>query len=478
MKRFLCWIWLLMATAASAQVSDGMLALPDTLKPFSFEDYQYLILKNHPVAKQAALLSEVAKQEVRLARGNFDPKVEASLMSKKLEDKEYYSRASGFLKIPTAIPINPFVGVERNTGPFLDPENYISESFDYSQYSAGISVPLGRGLFTDERRTALRQAQLFREMTEADQVKIINKLLLDAAKDYWDWYYTFHQWRLLTKNVSIAADIFSRVKTDFQYGESARIDTVQAKITLQQRLLERQESWLQFQNATIRLSNALWSESGDPVAIDPSVGPVIDNQVLVTESELEHLRELAKNNHPELRKIDVKLRQLETERRLAAEFLKPRLDLTYYALNQPLTPDHRSNFDLLGSYKLGVDFSMPIFLRKERSKLALTKLKITNTQWEQSLAERQILNEVNATYNQVTNLFRLMNTQRDMVNNYEIILQAELTNLSEGESDLFKINLQQEKLVQSQTKWLKLTAELEKQRAYLYWAAGTRRLGE
>ena len=60
--------------------------------------------------------------------------------------------------------------------------------------------------------------------------------------------------------------------------------------------------------------------------------------------------------------------------------------------------------------------------------------------------------------------------------NYERLLEAELLNLEQGESDLFKINVQQEKLIQSQTKWLKLMAEFEKQKAFLYWSAGTRNL--
>ncbi len=70
-----------------------------------------------------------------------------------------------------------------------------------------------------------------------------------------------------------------------------------------------------------------------------------------------------------------------------------------------------------------------------------------------------------------------MQAQRDLVQSYERLLDAELLNLQEGESDLFKINLQQEKLIQTQTKWLKLVAENEKQKAYLYWAAGVRNLG-
>ena len=41
-------------------------------------------------------------------------------------------------------------------------------------------------------------------------------------------------------------------------------------------------------------------------------------------------------------------------------------------------------------------------------------------------------------------------------------------NLEQGESDLFKI-VQLEKLIQAQSKWIKLLAENEKQKAELYW---------
>jgi hypothetical protein len=55
-------------------------------------------------------------------------------------------------------------------------------------------------------------------------------------------------------------------------------------------------------------------------------------------------------------------------------------------------------------------------------------------------------------------------------------LKAEILNLENGESDLFKINIQQEKLIQSQSKLLKLMADYEKLKATLYWAAGVRNL--
>ena len=58
------------------------------------------------------------------------------------------------------------------------------------------------------------------------------------------------------------------------------------------------------------------------------------------------------------------------------------------------------------------------------------------------------------------------------VNNYKRLLDAELYNLTLGESDLFKINFQQDKLLEAETKLLKLQSLMEKARVNLYWSAG------
>jgi outer membrane protein TolC len=199
--------------------------------------------------------------------------------------------------------------------------------------------------------------------------------------------------------------------------------------------------------------------------------------LVLSAQELDQLTEQARMNHPELRKLSVKLLQLENERRLAAEFLKPRLDVNYNLLNQPFEPNWNTNFNLGDNYKFGLDFSMPVFLRKERSKLALTRLKISGTTYERDLAQRQIVNDINATHNQLVNTAAIMSNQLSMVQNYERLLEAEILNFESGESDLFKINIQQEKLIESQSKLVKLMSEYEKQKALLYWAAGVRNLG-
>lgn len=464
---------LVSARAVKCQsLMDSIFMLGDTTQTLSIDEFYKIILANHPVVKQAELLNDMAQQEIRLARGSFDPKIVSSLDHKEFDDKTYYSKLDAYLSFPTWFPVNPKVGYQRNTGELLNPENSISGD---KQLYTGVSIPIGKGLLTDERRAAVQQAELFADIATADQVKMINKILLDAAKEYWQWYYAYYQYRLASQAVSIAEEIFSRVQINMEQGEAAVIDTVQAKITFQSRRVERQEALLAFQNTGIAISNYLWDEQGDPIQLGISVAPVMtsDDQAFLRNELLDDLVARARENHPELIKLSVKLDQLEIERRLAREFLKPQLDLNYSLLTKPTGSPQ---IDPLNDYKVGVDFSFPIFLRKERSKLALTKLKINNTQYQRVQSEREIINQINSTFNELKNTVVIIAQQQEMVDLYGRLLTAELLNLENGESDLFKINIQQEKLLQSQSKLLKLISDLQKQKAMLYWSAGVANL--
>ena len=467
----------LCTTMVQAQ-QDSLFVLPDTVKAFTLENFYFLILENHPTAKQTYLLTDMAKQEIRLARGNFDPKLELSYQQKNFEGTEYYDLLDGSLKFPTALPFDPKIGVQRNQGQYVNPENYISDEFKYQQFYAGISMPLGRGLITDERRVALQQAQLFSDMTEAEQVKLINKLLLEATKEYWQWYFAYYNYRIQNNGVRLAQEIFRRVKINTLQGEAATIDTVQAKITLQERLVQQQEALVAFRNTGIQLSTYLWDSLANPLMLPLNFAPVrpTENWSL-TKGAMDELKNQAKINHPELRKLSIKLDQLEVDRRLAVEFLKPTLDASYTFLNQPFDPRWNSSFDLGENYKFGLDFSFPIFLRKERAKLAQTKIKITSTAFERGLAERDILNQIESAYNTMDVTGTMIAQLASMVENYERLLAAEFMNLENGESDLFKINIQQEKLINAQAKFLKMLSEYEKSKALLYWSAGVSQLG-
>jgi len=458
------------------QALKDALQLPDSTTSFTLDHLYASMWQYHPLIKQADLLSDMAQQEIRFARGAFDPKIEVQGNLKEYDQKEYYNKWYGSFTIPTWFPVDPKIGIERNTGTYLSTENQLPDEDYNRQLFAGLSLPIGRGLFTDERRATLQQAQLGVTLAEAEKIKLINKILLEAAKDYWQWYYAYFNYQLNTRNALIAEEIFRRVRLNEKMGEASGLDTLQADITRQQRQVERQESYLDLINSSVKLSNHLWDSLGNPLQISEKLAPQpIGEPEIFTTTALDQLRVLATENHPELQKLSVKLNQLEIDRKLATEFLKPRLNLNYNFLNQPLRPTGEfETFTFFNNYKFGLDFYMPILLRKERAKVAQTRLKIQNTTYERTQAEREILNQVQATFNQLVNTNTLLQQQNAMASNYQRLLQGELLNLENGESDLFKINVQQEKLIQSQSKLLKLRADFEKQKATLFWAAGSR----
>ncbi len=481
MKKFISILGfsLLCGLSFAQNTFDSLFVLPDSVTAFSLENLYASMLEYHPIVKQTKLLSELARQEVRMARGAFDPKLETRLNMKEFDDKNYYKKWSASFTVPVWFPVDPKIGIERNSGAYLNSESSLPSSDNYQQLFTGISLPIGRGLFTDERRTAMQQAKLFTKMAEAEQIKLINKILLEAAKNYWQWYYAFYDFRLLDRNAVIAEEIFSRVKLNAQFGEASIMDTVQAKITLQQRLVERQEAYLEFINSGIQISNYLWDTENNPLQLADRVAPVLvlNDGELLSVHTLDELSYQAKERHPDLIKLNVKLSQLEVDRKLAAEYLKPKLDLNYNFINQPINAQGEfQSFTFRNDYKFGLDFAMPILIRKERAKLAQTKIKIQGIEYERTQTEREIINQINSVYNQLLYTNRILKQQTSVAENYDRLLKAEMLNLENGESDLFKINVQQEKLIQSQSKLLKLKAEYEKMKATLYWAAGVRNL--
>ncbi len=460
---------------------DSVLTLPDSAIAFSIDDLYTLVFTFHPVVKQANLLEEQAQQEIQWARGAFDPKLEADWNVKNFDNKEYYNIFNTTLKVPLWFPIDPKVSVDRNRGVFLNPESMIPDNTNNWQITAGVSLPLGRGLFIDDRRATVKQSVLFQDILAAEQVKIINKILLEATKDYWNWYFDYYNYRLLEQSIGIAQQIFDRVKLNYEYGEAAVIDTVQAQITLQNRMIEMQEARVNFIRSGLKLSNHLWGENEEPLELSDNAAPVMDDALLMIPSlsELQELRMLAEENHPEIRKLDAKTQQLAVENQLNRENLKPRLDVNYNLINAPISPDGETNPVIWDeNYKFGFTFGFPLLLRKERAKVQLTNIKIQQNNYERNLKRREILNEIQAVYAELTNTFQIIQQQTLAVDNYRRLLEAELFNLENGESDLFKINFQQDKLIDSQSKLLKLRAAFEKSRATLYWAAGVENLNQ
>lgn len=353
----------------------------DSLQVFTLNQFYDQILAYHPVVRQANLLPDQARQDLRIARGNFDPVANSYFARKEFKNQQYYENWDSQLKVPLWFGADLKAGFEQNQGVFVNPEDKTpGAGLSY----AGITIPLGQGWLIDQRRATLRQAQLLTNAAEAEKIKNINKLLLQAAKDYWDWAYAYQRWQLFQTAYDLAMVRYRGVNERAKFGDLAAIDTVEAKLEVTNRLLLMQQSLTDYQNSRLLLSNYLWLDDQIPVELVPSAIPVIAGAdlVLISKDSLQQLLKVALQNHPEIQKLDAKYKQLEIERRLAIDKFKPKLNLDYNFLRQDfgVPVENAGNNFLANNYKLGLSFSYPLLLRSERGKLQLTRLKLIDTE--------------------------------------------------------------------------------------------------
>jgi len=437
---------------------------------FSILNFLETIAVNHPLVRQTKLLDEAAKAEIQMARGAFDPKAEAKFQRKAYDGKDYYNLLNPELKIPTLPGLDLKAGFERNTGVYVNAEDKTpTQGLRY----LGVSIPMAKGLLTDSRRNGLKQAKEAQNMAAAEIQKTVNKILFSAAKDYWEWYSAFKQLENARLAIKLANTRYDAVLSRIQIGELPNIDSLEAFLFLQDRVILLNQAEQDERNSKIVISSYLWSDDGSPLDLLSEAKPAIPEtwRKIPDETEIKSWVDNAKNNHPEIRKFQVKTRLLELDRKLAAEMLKPALNMNLAWLSAP-NPALWYDSPVNRNHKIGFDFSFPLFLRKERGKLGLMKTKILQNKLEQDNATRSVMIDIQLSGNQIAIISKNLEVQKLMIENYEKLLEAEIRKFEIGESSLFLINSRESKLIEARIKLISMETKLQKERVSLLYAAG------
>lgn len=444
----------------------------DIPQQLSEERLLELVKKYHPLAQQAQLLIRKGESKLRKAKGGFDPYLHGELNQKYYDSKEYYNLLNGGLKIPTWYGIEVKTGFEQNKGVYANPERKLP---DQGLIYAGVSLPIGQGLFIDQRRATLKQARLFSKASVIEQKKWINDLLFDATKAYWKWTETWNKLQIYKEGVTLAQTRFVAVKQSFIQGDKPAIDTLEAFIQVQNRQILQNQAELEYTNTTLALSNFLWYENNTPLEItDNLTPPDIDTQDVrtdLTQDSLNTILEQLGETHPEIQLYQYKLSDLSIERKLKAERLKPQLNINYNFLNEPVGNRTITGFNTQ-DYKWGISGSFPLFLRKQRGDLQLTKIKISDTEWGQKQKLLEVSNKVKWYFNAQNNISQQINLYQSAVQNYSALLNGEKQKFNSGESSLFLINSREVKLIEAQTKLMSSITKFNISKLGVFWASG------
>ena len=413
---------------------------------FTYNEFIGQVKKFHPLVKTANLEISMAQANLLRARGSFDPKIEVDFSKKQFKESEYYSLLNSSFKIPTWYGVEVKAGFDNSEGVFLNPENTMPNQ---GLTSLGISVPLGQGLFINQRMADLRKAKMQIRLSQAERKLNAIAVLYDASVAYFNWKRSYNEVKLYETYATNAKVRFGGVKSLIEQGDKPAIDSIEAGIILKNRLLSLEDSNLKLAKAKLELANFLWLDNTIPLELSDTLIP--EDKLEMTIQETLKTNDLLNtdfsiNNHPKINALESKVDMLNVDRRLKANSLLPKIDVGYTYLSEPSAFDNYRFED----YKVGMNFYFPLFLRKERGDLKIAKFKLQETKFSLELERVQLTNKIKAQKTEIQSLQKQRGFIKSLVTDNTTMLTSEERLFSFGESSMFLINSRENNLVVAQ----------------------------
>jgi outer membrane protein TolC len=417
----------------------------------SFREYLGYVKKYHPLVSRANLEIDKAQAGLMQARGAFDPKIELDFDNKQFRGSQYYSILNSSFKIPTWYGIEVKAAFDDSQGIFVNPQNL---GPNQGIATVGLSVPVAQGLFINQRIADLKTAKLQIQLSDSQRRLLSLEVLYKASIAYFAWLKHFNEVEMYKEYLFYSQDSYKGVLRLIQQGDKPAIDSVETGIAVKNRELNLENAILKLNKSRLDLANYLWIND---VPIEPAenLKPEIslsnNIEAILNTGDLFDTQDIIAS-HPKLRMMETKIGMLDIERRLKANYLLPKIDLGYYYLSEPLMFNSFRNDD----YKVGLNFSFPIFLRGERGALNMTKLKLKETKFELQQERLEIQNKIDAQQVEKSSFRKQSGQIGNLVNDYKKMLEAEERLFSFGESSIFILNSRENNLISAKIQQIDL----------------------
>lgn len=410
-------------------------------QPFTYNSFLEIVRQNNPLSKQADNAGNYGDFQRRAARGNYDPLLSSNAESKQFNSSDYFTLVNAELKQPIFTSHYLKLGYQYGQGMYLNPEN--STPVIGLPY-AGLEASVLQGLFFDKRRAELVKAKYYSDFYDAEQKIQMNDLLFSASSTYAEALYARKVNSLFTYFASLAEQRLNGIKDLTDIGERPAVDTIEAAILLQGRMLDRQSGEIEI---TKRRNELLtFQAGGDLPALSDSLEQLYERSL----GGMLKVLNAEQFANPVITQYLAKQGVLNAEKRLKRELIKPVLNLSYNFLNSSdniVAPALNPN-----NYKWGASFSLPLFLRKPINEYRMANLDAMNNQLETDNKKNQI--DFKRRYLiesiQITRA-QLLNAEKSVVYS-KLLVEAERLKFMNGESSLFLLNSRENKWLETELK--------------------------
>lgn len=414
----------------------------------SYADFVANVLQNNPLAKRAENEKKYGELQYKAAKGNYDPFVSGNYDQKQFNGTNYFTTLNSEIKQPIFTSQYLKFGYEYGIGTYINPE--LSTSQQGLPY-VGLEVGVLQGLVIDKRRAEVLKSKEYLNYYDAEKQIQLNALLFESSQRYFDWLYSARQIALNNYFMEAARQRLKGIEALAAIGEKAAVDTIEAAILFQTRLLDLQSAFVDYQKGVNDLSSLNW-QNGNNINVSSKYEPTDSLDTYFNKAKALLTETLNQNevNNPVISKYNSFQKVLQIENRLKKEMIKPNLNVKYNFLsNNPTSfnPAFSNN-----NYKWGLNLSFPLLLRNSVNEYKMAKVISQNNSLE--LANKT--NELNfkiTTLKQTINILseQLVNAERN-ANYSKQLVDAEKLKFSNGESSLFMVNTRENKWLEAELK--------------------------
>ena len=151
----------------------------------------------------------------------------------------------------------------------------------------------------------------------------------------------------------------------------------------------------------------------------------------------------------------------------------PSLNLRYNFLRQDFGLNKLLVAPLFeNNYKFGIQFGVPLFQREARGNLRSTNIKLNEVDLSLQQTRLEILNKVRASFSEVNAYQTQVTIFQSNTENQRLLLKAEESRFSVGESSMFLVNARENNLIAANQKLIDLKAKFFKSIIGVQWAMG------
>ena len=431
----------------------------DTTRGLSIKEVIDMVHNNHPLVISSRMESTRGKATLRKARGAFDPRFQIETGGKSQEyvnqfgnpGKFTYEKEGAHLSLPTRSPVKIESGYESGRGNLVNGESYtLKGGLRY----AGISIPVLKGLITDERRTMLAQSKLFKNQSiEIQKIQLLN-LSEMVWKDYVLWFIAFQQRNAYATGAQLSLERQEALRELFKAGGCNGMDTLENYIQLELFRTREKEWRVNTTKQRLQLSRHLWNYNNNTNEWS-ALG--ISEDTEPSEDFFNYLDSLFLSNKPnaidvsiipDINSLNFSVEQQRLNYKLKKWNLLPTFDLKY----QQLFGNTFQDYALGSDRRFGLNFSTPLFLRKERGEMKIAEIKWQQESLKYQFKQNETKLKLAALYQQGEIYKDVYEHLKNVENGYLKLFKLERNKFDSGDGTVFLLNTRENRYLNARVK--------------------------